>query len=136
MDYTNKSLPSPLCRIRIVSIWNTTLSDTSDTDFSLTDPAGINNTDQRVPMDFNLVQNYPNPFNPSTKIGYSVPELSPVTVKVFNALGEEIVTLVNEEKPVGTYELNWNAANLPSGVYFYRIQAGKFVDIKRMMLLK
>jgi hypothetical protein len=129
-------LPSPLCRIRIVSIQDTTLSDTSDTVFSLIDPAAVNNTNRTVPMDFNLAQNYPNPFNPSTKISYSVPERSWITVKIFNALGEEVVTLVNEERPAGTYELNWNAANSPSGVYFYRIQAGKFVATKRMILLK
>jgi len=57
-------------------------------------------------------------------------------LKIFNTLGEEVETLVNEEKPVGTYEVNWNAANLPSGVYFYRIQAGDFVQTRKMILLK
>ncbi len=87
-------------------------------------------------MKFELSQNYPNPFNPSTKIKYSIPQSADVTLKIFNTLGEEIETLVSEEKPVGTYELNWNAANLPSGVYFYRLQAGDFVQTRKMILLK
>jgi Secretion system C-terminal sorting domain len=89
-----------------------------------------------LPTEFMLSQNYPNPLNPSTKIRYSVPRSSNVMIKVFNILGAEIETLVNEEKSAGTYELTWNAANLPSGVYFYRIQAGSFVATKKMMLLK
>jgi len=89
-----------------------------------------------VPTKFSLSQNYPNPFNPSTKIKYSIPKSSQVVVKVFDVLGNEIETLVNEEKPVGTYEVNWNAANLPSGVYFYRLQAGDFVQTRKMILLK
>jgi len=90
----------------------------------------------KVPAEFLLSQNYPNPFNPNTQIEYSIPKSSQVIVKIFNTLGEEIETLVNEEKPVGTYEVNWNAANLPSGVYFYRLQAGDFVQTRKMILLK
>ena len=83
-----------------------------------------------------LSQNWPNPFNNSCAIKYSIPKSSQVSLKIFNTLGEEIATLVNEEKPVGTYELNWNAANLPSGVYFYRLQAGDYVQTRKMILLK
>ena len=72
----------------------------------------------------------------SSVIKYSIPKTSNVLIKVFDVLGNEIETLVNEEKPVGIYELNWNAANLPSGVYFYRLQAGSFVETKKMILLK
>jgi CubicO group peptidase (beta-lactamase class C family) len=86
--------------------------------------------------DFYLEQNYPNPFNPSTKIRYSIPQASNVTIKVFDILGNEIETLVNEEKPAGTYEINWYAENLPSGVYFYQLKAGTFVQTKKMLLLK
>lgn len=86
--------------------------------------------------DFRLSQNYPNPFNPSTKITYSVPQSSNVIIKVFDILGDEIETLVNEEKPVGTYEISWYAVNLPSGVYFYKLQAGSFVETKKMILMK
>jgi len=88
------------------------------------------------PKSYNLAQNYPNPFNPVTTIKYSIPKTSNVLIKVFDVLGNEITILINEEKPVGTYELNWNAANLPSGVYFYRLQAGSFVETKKMILLK
>ena len=70
------------------------------------------------------------------KINYQIPELSFVTLKVYDVLGSEIVRLVNEEKPVGIYELTWNAANLPSGVYFYQLQAGDFISTKKMVLLK
>ena len=89
-----------------------------------------------MPTEFLLSQNYPNPFNPSTKIKYSLPQSSRVHIKIFDVLGTEIETLVNEEKQVGTYELMWNAANLPSGVYFYQLIAGDFVQKKKMILIK
>ena len=89
-----------------------------------------------VPQYFTLYQNYPNPFNPSTKIKYSVPQSSKVVIKVFDILGNEIESLVNEEKPSGTYEITCYAENLPSGVYFYRLQAGSFVETKKMVLMK
>ena len=97
-----------------------------------------------IPTKFLLTQNYPNPFNPSTKIKYSVPQSSKVIIKVFDILGNEIEILVNEEKSTGTYEVTWSAASSPSGVYFYRIQAGNpytgsgqgFVETKKLILLK
>jgi predicted GH43/DUF377 family glycosyl hydrolase len=95
------------------------------------------------PKAFSLDQNFPNPFNPSTTIKYQIPaSLNPskggtlVTLKVYDILGSEVVTLVNEEKPVGTYEITWSAANLPSGVYFYQLKAGSYVDTKKMILIK
>ena len=97
---------------------------------SINDPTAI------LPLKFELSQNFPNPFNPSTKIKYTVPQSSNVVIKVFDILGNEIETLVNEEKQTGTYELTWYAENLPSGIYFYRIQAGSFIDTKKMILLK
>ena len=95
----------------------------------------IMNTAQ-IPDDYKLLQNHPNPFNPITVISYSLPCNSFIQLKIFNTLGKEIVTLINEEKPSGTYELTWNAENLPSGVYFYRLQAGDFVQTRKMILLK
>ncbi|NNJ52873.1 MAG: T9SS type A sorting domain-containing protein, partial [Ignavibacteriaceae bacterium] len=96
----------------------------------------IQETDNRdIPANYYLSNNYPNPFNPSTKIKYSIPQSSNVVIKVFDVLGNEIETLVNEEKPAGTYELTWYAEGLPSGVYFYRIQAGSFVETKKMVLI-
>jgi photosystem II stability/assembly factor-like uncharacterized protein len=92
--------------------------------------------ERNTPTLFSLEQNYPNPFNPNTLIKYSIPKSSQVTLKIFNTLGEEIEIIVNEERPVGVYEVNWNAANFPSGVYFYRLQAGDFVQTRKMILLK
>ena len=85
---------------------------------------------------FNLSQNFPNPFNPSTNISFSVQHLSFVTLKVYDALGEEAASLINEEKSPGTYTINFNAQNLSSGVYYYRIQAGNFSETRKMILLK
>jgi len=89
-----------------------------------------------IPTVYDLSNNYPNPFNPTTKIKYSIPQSSNVLIKVFDILGNEIETLVNAEKPAGTYEITWYAERLPSGVYFYRLQAGSFVATKKMLLLK
>ena len=89
-----------------------------------------------IPLSYTLTQNYPNPFNPGTTIKYSIPTQSKVIIKVFDILGNEIETLVNEEKTAGTYELTWTIANLPSGVYFYKLQAGNFIQTKKMVLLK
>ncbi len=91
---------------------------------------------EQLPTEFLLSQNYPNPFNPTTSISYSIPEYSYITIKVFDILGNEIETLVNEEKPAGRYELTWNAVNYPSGIYFYKLQAGSFAEMKKMILLK
>jgi len=85
---------------------------------------------------FNLSQNYPNPFNPVTKINFAVPEISFVTLKVYNVLGKEIATIVNEEKPVGKYEIEFDGSNLASGVYIYKIQAGNFWNTKKFILMK
>jgi hypothetical protein len=89
-----------------------------------------------VPENFELSQNYPNPFNPSTKISYSLPIQSRVTLKVFDILGEEVMTLVNGVQDAGVYDIEFNAGSLASGVYFYRLQAGDFMQIKKMNLIK
>ena len=89
-----------------------------------------------TPLEFLLEQNYPNPFNPVTVIKYSIPEVSNVTLKLYNLLGEEVATLVNEEKVAGYHKLEFNAINLPSGVYFYQLRAGKYIETKKMLLLK
>ena len=85
---------------------------------------------------FTFSQNYPNPFNPKTTLKYEVPELRFVTLKVYDVLGNEIVTLVNEEKPVGNFEVEFDASALSSGIYFYRLQAGSFIETKKMALMK
>ncbi len=88
------------------------------------------------PMDFTLEQNYPNPFNPSTIIRYQIPQDGIVTLKIYDILGSEVATLVNEEKVAGKYEVNFNAIALASGVYIYKIQSGSFVNSKKMILIK
>jgi hypothetical protein len=89
-----------------------------------------------MPLEFALAQNYPNPFNPSTSIRYDIPEASLVQLKIFNALGEELATLVNREVPAGRHGVVWDASNFPSGVYLYRIQAGTHVAAGKMILMK
>jgi len=88
------------------------------------------------PNVFSLYQNYPNPFNPTTTINYKISELGFVTLKVYDVLGNEIETLVNEEKSSGSYEVDFDASGLTSGIYFYKLQTGYFIDTKKMILLK
>ena len=85
---------------------------------------------------FSLSNNYPNPFNPTTTIKYQIPKTNLVILKVYDVLGKEVVTLVNEEKPMGKYEVKFEAKGLPSGIYFFRIQAGDFQQVKKMVLMK
>ena len=89
-----------------------------------------------ISLEYNLDQNYPNPFNPYTKIKYSIPEMSKVSLTLFNLLGEEVTTLVNEEKTAGNYTVEFIASSLPSGVYFYQLKAGEYTSVKKMILLK
>jgi hypothetical protein len=85
---------------------------------------------------FSLEQNYPNPFNPSTTIQYQMPESGLVTLKIYDVLGREIITLVNEELSAGKHEADFDASGFNSGVYFYRLQAGSFIETKKMVLMK
>lgn len=85
---------------------------------------------------FKLFENYPNPFNPSTTISYQIPKGSYITIKLYNTLGKEVAELVNEFEEPGKYSVIFNADNLPSGLYFYRLQAGSFSDVKKMLLTK
>ncbi len=89
-----------------------------------------------VPQNYLLEQNFPNPFNPNTVIRYSLTENSFTEMKVYDALGNEITTLVNEDQKSGTYEVNWNASDFPSGVYYYRLNSGIFYQTRRMVFLK
>jgi hypothetical protein len=106
-------------------------------------------TDTKPVYSFALEQNYPNPFNPSTKIKYTIPNvethreasLQIVTLKVYDVLGNEVATLVNEEKPAGSYEIEFNVAQvsrpeLSSGIYFYKLQAGSYIATRKMVLLR
>jgi len=92
--------------------------------------------EETIPTVFKLEQNYPNPFNPSTLIKFAVPERSNVLIKIYDILGSEVATLVNEEMDAGWYENNFNAVGLSSGVYLFRMKAGKFISTKKMILLR
>lgn len=89
-----------------------------------------------LPQTFNLQQNYPNPFNPSTTIQFEIANETNVSLKVFNMLGQEVATLVNERLNPGRYERSFDGKGLASGVYFYRLTAGSFTDLKKLVLLK
>jgi hypothetical protein len=88
------------------------------------------------PKEFALYPNYPNPFNPSTTISFSLPSRSFVTLKIFDVMGREVSTIVSEEIAAGSYQRQWNASGFPSGVYFYRLQAGAYTETKRLVLVR
>ncbi|MEK9138789.1 MAG: T9SS type A sorting domain-containing protein, partial [Bacteroidota bacterium] len=97
---------------------------------------GITPISNQIPEASRLYQNYPNPFNPTTTISFSLPFRSFVSLKVFNALGEEVSVLLSEVLPAGTYSQQWNPEGLSTGVYFYRLQGDNFVDTKKLLLLR
>lgn len=97
---------------------------------------GVNDVPGSVPTAYALDQNFPNPFNPSTKINYSLPVEGFVTLDVYNSIGQKVATLVNETKTAGNYTVNFDASDLTSGIYFYKISSGNFTETKKMILLK
>jgi hypothetical protein len=109
----------------------------------ITDTTTISGNDQvvtKIPKTYNLEQNYPNPFNPTTQINYQLPESQMVTLEIYNSLGEKIRTLVNESQNAGYHSVQWNGLNnsgrtVASGMYLYRITAGKYISVKKMLLL-
>jgi hypothetical protein len=129
-------------KIIITSITDPSIIDTSDASFSITPPSGVETENLEIPDDYSLFQNYPNPFNPSTTIRYSLPLQSQVTVKIYNSIGESISELVNLTQSAGSYQVNWNAGNVASGIYFYSIAAIPtdgteiFRSVMKMILLK
>jgi photosystem II stability/assembly factor-like uncharacterized protein len=96
----------------------------------------VGDTEDNLPRDYSIEQNYPNPFNPATTIRYSIPKEGLVSLKIYNIIGEEVTSLVDEIKQAGNYDVTFDAKNLSSGVYFYRLQAGSFTEIKKMVLLR
>jgi hypothetical protein len=126
--------------------YNSKISKADTVEFLITDNRTIRVTKQFIfsyiaPKEFSLEQNYPNPFNPATKIRYSVPqevkrEKSNVILKVYDILGSEVATLVNEQKEPGYYEVDFNASSIASGMYVYRLTAGKYISTKKMLLIK
>jgi hypothetical protein len=135
-------------------LWNGTNWEPGDTPILINNPDGfkiaivsqsiniyytivnVESTNSDALSDFSLSQNYPNPFNPSTVISYQLPVIGFVTLKVYDILGREIATLVNEEKPAGEYEVEFDGSALTSGIYFYQLKAGSYVETRKMVLLK
>lgn len=117
----------------------TKLKELSDVAQNLYDTGfviGVKSISSTIPMGFKLHQNYPNPFNPATNIRFEIPRTSLVKLIAYDILGRKIATLVNEKLNAGSYKVNWDASNYPSGVYFYKLVTGDFVDVKKMVLIK
>ena len=109
--------------------------------FTITLTGSSNSSNRVIPEDYYLEQNYPNPFNPTTTIRYGLPEDGFVTLKIFNTLGQEVTTLIKTDQAAGIRSIVWNSTNsagdlVSSGVYFYRITAGSFTQIKRLLLIR
>ena len=99
-------------------------------------PTATKEDSKILPDKFELFANYPNPFNPSTRIQYTIPKNTTVILKVFDVIGREVATLVNESKPAGYYEVQFDASRLSSGIYFYELRAGNYRSVKKMLLMK
>jgi hypothetical protein len=127
---------SELRGILYYSYYNYKLCPRKSDDFIGFVPTAVKEYTNKMPGTFGLNQNYPNPFNPSTIITYSIPKESQVKLKIYNILGQEVKTLVNDSKAPGKYTVNFNASSLSSGVYFYTLRAGNYFQVKKMMLLK
>ncbi|NOS84890.1 MAG: T9SS type A sorting domain-containing protein [Ignavibacteria bacterium] len=123
------NVPVNTYNLRGAKINNTVYGDTS----GLT---GISLNEAEIPANYSLSQNYPNPFNPQTKIKFAVPKASFTKLVIYDLLGREVTTLVDEELKPGTYEADWDGSNFSSGVYFYKIISGDYVETKKMVLMK
>lgn len=128
--------PSEFCSVKISDADDVEVYSTNQNYFAIRDAnTGVEGEDSK-PVTYDLLQNYPNPFNPETIIKYQIPERNYVSLKIYNLLGQEIKTLVSEDKPAGHYEVLFNGANLPSGIYIYAIRAGNYSSVKKLMLVK
>jgi hypothetical protein len=107
-----------------------------DLSFGPTAPTDVKGSPNATPTSYALDQNYPNPFNPSTMIQFEIPEARFVTLKVYNLLGQEVATLINNQLGAGRYRAEFDGRNLPSGRYLYRLQAGTYTETKKMVLVK
>jgi photosystem II stability/assembly factor-like uncharacterized protein len=134
-EWTIPTLSSASVLVRINDLEYDLLSDVSNNVFTIIQPNGMFD-DQELFINYFVSQNFPNPFNPTTTIEYQLPKSSFVTIKIYDVLGQEIVTLVNEEKQVGIYKVNFDAKDFTSGLYLYKISAGGFELTRKMLLLK
>jgi hypothetical protein len=134
--WTDNNVPQGVYYYRLEQVDNNgAISYTNPIKFVITGPLGVKG-DQQAPLTFELEQNYPNPFNPTTSIQYALPQAAYVSLKIYNVLGLEVATLVNGEQSVGYKSVQFDATNLPSGVYVYRIEAGTFSATKKLLLMK
>jgi hypothetical protein len=99
-------------------------------------PSSLSEDQNTTPVSFKLEQNYPNPFNPTTKINYELPITNYVDLSIYNSLGQKVATLVSERQSAGSYQVQWNASGFAAGLYYYRLHAGNFSDVKKLILLK
>ena len=134
--YTNESKYPVLGISYINTQSNGMLSSYKQVDYNTETATDVNDEPGQIVNGFKLLQNFPNPFNPATVIKYSVPREQVVTLKVYNLLGSEVATLVNENKPAGDYEVRFNAEGLSSGLYFYKLEAGTYSETKKMLLVR
>jgi len=111
-------------------------TDSSDQEIEIDNLTSVGLVENLTPKDFRISQNFPNPFNPSTVISFQLAVRSFVTLKIYDVLGNEVAVLVNEEKPAGNYKIDFKGNNLASGIYFYTLRAGSFVQSRKMILLK
>lgn len=116
--------------------WFSSRALTGELRYVVSTTTGITNLNTGIPEGYKLSQNYPNPFNPSTNIEFAIPEKNNVTLKIYNVHGQEVAVLANGEYAAGSYIVNWNAAGIASGVYFYTIQSGSFTQTKKLLLVK
>ena len=128
--------PSTECLMKITDISDSAVYDESDSVFKIENPISFFEASNNIPIKYQLKQNYPNPFNPFTLIKYSIPKNGMVTLKVYDILGKDVMTLVNENQKSGDYSIKVNASNLSTGVYLYRLESGKYSASKKMILLK
>jgi len=133
-NWTVPNKPSDQCLIKITEIPSGIVIDQSDAVFTINSVVSVEK--ENLPDKYDLMQNYPNPFNPSTSIEYTVPSNEYVSLKVYDILGNEIVTLVNQQKEAGKYKVEFDASSISSGIYYYKIQAGNFIQVRKMILLK
>jgi len=103
--------------------------------FSL-QPVNVTETTTTLPKEFSLYQNYPNPFNPTTTIGFEIPYSTFVRLTILNTLGQEVATPVSEHKAAGSYSVRWDGGDKASGIYFYRLEAGTFVQTRKLLLIR
>ena len=122
--------------MKISDASDSTVYDISDTTFTIDTFPSVDDSSNYLPTEFSLSQNYPNPFNPSTTLRYTIPRSGQVTLRIYNLLGKEVETLVDEKQQAGAYAIQWNPVDLPSGIYFIRLQAGEFAANRKLLLVK